>query len=248
MFFFFAVLAVFGTPLGRWLVVLDLRSRPGVRLLAVGVLATIVLGILAGRISGATFADRYTSVVLFPALVIMGYGLTAIGDRRTRQGFVALAVVLGFLATIPNAYISRTGAGQVGAAILAQAHPGDVVAYCPDQLGPAVSRVIDDRFKEIAFPRNSAPEIVNWVNYQQAVNAASPAKFVHHVEALAGPTATVFYVWAPYYQGFGDKCETIQHDLGAWSGHHLSVVVETLKSDTPFEIYEGSILLRIRPN
>ncbi|HXY44574.1 MAG TPA: hypothetical protein VEH29_10330 [Acidimicrobiales bacterium] len=248
MFFFFAVLAIFGTPFGRWLVVLDLRTRPGVRALAAGVLATLVIGILAGRVTGATFADRYTSVVLFPALVIMGYGLTAIGDRRARQGFLAAALVLGFLAAIPNAYISRTGAGTVGAAILAEAHAGDVVAYCPDQLGPAVSRVVGDRFDEITFPRGTPPEIVDWVNYLQVVRSASPAKFVKRVEALAGSKGTVFYVWAPYYNGFGYKCEAIQHDLAVWPGHDLKVVVETLKSDTPFEIYEGSTLERISPN
>jgi len=247
MFFFFAVLAVFGTPFGRWLVVLDLRTRPGVRALAVGVLGTLVLGILAGRVSGATFADRYTAVVLFPALVIMGYGLTSIGDRRTRQAFLAVAVVLGFLAAIPNSYIARTGAATVGAHILAEAHAGDVVAYCPDQLGPAVSRVLGDRFEEIAFPRDSSPEIVDWVNYLQVVRAASPARFVKHVEALAGSKGTVFYVWAPYYNGFGTKCEEMQHDFSLWPGHDLKVVVETLRSDTPFEIYEGSTLIRISP-
>lgn len=248
LFFFFAVLAIFGTPMGRWLVVLDIRTRPGVRALAVAVLATIVLGILAGRIDGATFADRYTSAVLFPALVIMAYGLTAIPDRWTRHGFLAMAIVLGFLAAVPNSYISRTGAGQAGAAIAAEAHGGDVVAYCPDQLGPAVSRVLGDRYQEITYPRGTAPEIVDWVNYLQVVNAASPAAFVHRVESLAGPTGTVFYVWAPGYNGFGLSCQTILRDLVAWPGHHYKVVLQTLKTDTPFEIYEGSTLDRFSPS
>jgi hypothetical protein len=248
LFFFFAVLAVFGTPMGRWLVVLDIRTRPGVRALAVGVLGTIVLGVLAGRIDGATFADRYTSLLLFPALVIMAYGLTSIPDRWTRQGFLAMAIVLGFLAAVPNAYIARTGAGKVGAAIAAEAHPGDVIAYCPDQLGPAVSRVLGDRFREVTFPRGTAPEIVNWVNYLDVVSRASPRRFASHVEALAGATGTVFFVWAPGYNGFGLDCEAIQHDLVDWPGHRYEVVLQALKTDTPFEIYEGSSLDRFSPS
>jgi hypothetical protein len=247
VFFLCAVLAVFGTPLRRWLVVLDIRTRPGVRALAVGVLATLVLGILAGRIGHSTFADRYTSIVFFPALVIVAYGVTTIGDRRTRTGLLAVAIVLGFLAAIPNSYISRTAAGAVGAAILAEAHQGDVIAFCPDQLGPAVSRVLDDRFNEITFPRGAPPEIVNWVNYLQVVKAASPASFVHHVEALAGPSGTVFYDWAPYSNGFGNKCQAMQSDFANWPGHRLDVVVEALKADTAFEIDEGSVLVAVRP-
>ncbi len=247
LFFFFAVLAVFGTPMGRWLVVLDIRTRPGVRALAVGVLATLVVGILAGRIDGSTFADRYTAFVLFPALVIMAYGLTAIPDRRTRHGFLALAVVFGFLAAVPNAYIARTGAGKVGAAIAAQARAGDVVAYCPDQLGPAVSRVLAGRYQEITFPRGDTPEIVDWVNYLQVVNAASTTAFARKVEALAGSSGSVFYVWAPGYNGFGFKCQAILRDLTQWQGHSYKVVLQTLKSDTPFEIYEGSTLDRFSP-
>ncbi len=247
VFFFLAVLALFGTSIGRWLVVLDLRTRPGVRALGVGVVATLVLGILGGRIDGSTFADRYASFLLFPALVALGYGLTAIGDRRARLGLLAVALLFGFLAAVPNVYISRTGAGQVGAAIAARAHSGDVVAYCPDQLGPAVSRVLQGRFDEITFPRDARPEIVDWVNYLKVVGAASPRKFVKRVESLAGTGGSVFYVWAPGYNGYGSKCQTILHDLISWPAHRYKVVLETLKSDTPFEIYEGSTLDSFTP-
>ncbi|MGA2208897.1 MAG: hypothetical protein ABSH30_04595 [Acidimicrobiales bacterium] len=247
MFFFFGVLGVFGAPLNRWLVVLDIRTRPGVRVLAGIVLGTLVLGILAGRIDGSTFADRYTAAVLFPALLVIAYGLTTIGDRRTRIGLLALAVLLGFLAAVPNAFIQRTGAGKVGTAILAEARPGDVIAYCPDQLGPAVSRVLAGRFDEITFPRDSPPEIVDWVDYLKTVAAASTKDFVHKVERLAGASGTVFYVWAPLYNGYGSKCQTILHDLISWPGHHYKVLLNTLKADTPFEIYEGSTLDRFTP-
>jgi hypothetical protein len=248
LFFFLTLLAICGLPLDRWRVVLDLRSRPGVRLLAISVLATIVLGVLTGRLTGSTFADRYTAMIVFPALVIMAYGLTAISDTRTRNGFLAIAVFLGFLAAIPNAFLSRTQAGQVGVAIEARATAHDIVAYCPDQLGPAVSRVLDGRYQEITFPRQTPPEIVDWVNYLNVVRGTPPGPFVTKVEAMAGSTGSVFYVWAPGYTGFAFKCQQIADALARWPRHHQTVVVKALGSDTPFEIYEGETLDRFAPN
>jgi mannosyltransferase len=247
LFFFLAVLAIFGAPLDRWRVVLDLRTRPGVRAIAVGVIASVVLGLLAGRISGTTFADRYTAMIVFPALLCMGYGLAVIGSARVRNGFLAGAVVLGLLCAVPNAFLSRTGAGQVGKAIAAHAAVGDVVGFCPDQLGPAVSRVLGGRYREITFPRDAAPEIVDWVDYRSVVQRAKPGAFAALLEAMAGHTGTVWYVWAPGYAGFGDKCQVIAQELQSWPGHRASVVADTLPSDTPFEIYEGETLDRFRP-
>ena len=56
------------------------------------------------------------------------------------------------------------------------AKPGDIVAFCPDQLGPAVYRVIDDpaQYNMTTFPRGTGPEFVDWVNYAKAVHAARP--------------------------------------------------------------------------
>jgi uncharacterized membrane protein len=247
LFFFLAVLAIFGAPLDRWRVVLDLRTRPGVRAIGLAVVASLVLGLIAGRISGTTFADRYTAMVAFPALVCMAYGLVAIGNSRIRNGILAFAVVLGFLSAVPNAFLARTGAGVVGNLISTQATTGDVVAFCPDQLGPAVSRVLGGRYQEITFPRDTSPEIVDWVNYVSVVHKANPDVFASLIEAMAGRTHTVWYVWAPGYAGFGSKCQDIAADLQRWPGHRGSAAANTLSSDTPFEIYEGESLDRFRP-
>ena len=247
VFFFLALLAVCGVPLDRWRVLLDVRTRPGVRVLAVSVVSTIVFGVLAGRLSGSTFADRYTAMILFPALVVMAYGLTSLNDPRTRNAFLAAAVFLGFLAAVPNAFISRTQAGQVGAAIAAHARPHDVIAYCPDQLGPAVSRVLGDKYQQITFPHETGPQIVDWVNYLQFVRSAKAAPFVKKVEKMAGATGSVWYVWAPSYTGFSFDCQEIADALRLWPGHKQVDVVKALGSDTPFEIYEGEALDRFSP-
>lgn len=80
-FFFFGLLAVFGAPLDRWQVALDLRTRPGVRLLVAVTPGTLVIAIVAARLAGSAFADRYTAVIAFPALAVAAYGLTALEPR-----------------------------------------------------------------------------------------------------------------------------------------------------------------------
>jgi hypothetical protein len=107
--------------------------------------------------------------------------------------------------------------------------------------------VLDGRYREITFPRDSPPEIVNWVDYLSVVQRAKPAAFAALLEAMAGRTQTVWYVWAPGYAGYGGKCQAIAQDLQRWPHHRSSVIANTLSSDTPFEIYEGETLERFRP-
>ncbi|MGD0875134.1 MAG: hypothetical protein ABSA14_09105 [Acidimicrobiales bacterium] len=246
LFGFLALLAIFGAGLDKRRVVLDLRTRPGVRGLGLLSGGTLLIAVIAGKLSGSTFADRYSAVILMPCLLVVAYGVTTLADRRVRQGVVAVAVALGLAASIPNAFLSRTQASQVASAVLASAHRGDVVAYCPDQLGPAVSRELGGRFDEVAFPRASAPEIVDWVDYAATVKHARTSRFVQLLLSRAGRGKVIWYVSAPGYLNFGDDCQVIANDLAATRPQHE--VVGERASDTPFEIFEGESLYRYAPS
>ena len=89
---------------------------------------------------------------------------------------VGLAVVAGLVSSAQNVTTQRTQAGAVAAAINAQAKPGDVIAFCPDQLGPAVYRQIRNpsQYDMITFPRRTGPAIVDWVDYADTVHASGP--------------------------------------------------------------------------
>jgi mannosyltransferase len=242
LFFFLAVLALFGAPIGASRVELELRTRRGVRAVTAVIGATLLVAVVLGKLSRSGFADRYTAVLVLPCLLVVAYGTTAIASVRIRRGITAAAVLLGLGAAIPNAFISRTQAGQVAAAILARAHAGDVVAYCPDQLGPAVSRVLDNRFSEVTYPRRTGPDFVDWVDYAKVNEAASPAGFARYVDGLAG-SHPVWYVSAPGYLTFGTSCQSIAGDLAAARGPGSEVVAQA-PSDTPFEVFEGESLYR----
>lgn len=236
-FFFLLVLALFGAAVDGRHVELDLHTRPGIRLVAAAVLVTLVVAIVAALISGSTFADRYTAIIVFPALLMVAYGFTTLADVRLRGGVLAVMVVFGLVASLSNATHLRTQAGQVAAAITAHGRPGDVIAYCPDQLGPSVSRLVTGPYEQVTFPRDDPPQIVDWVNYEAAVKRASPYAFAQRVRYLADGHA-IWYVMAPAYQGFGNDCADVGIDL-AHMGLHETNYVSPMDVKDPFEIFEG---------
>ena len=172
--------------------------------------------------------------------------MTTLTDHRVRQGVLAVAIALGLAASVPNAFLTRTQAAQVASAVLARAHHGDVIAYCPDQLGPAVSRELGDRFDEIAFPRANPPEIVDWVDYATTVEAREHKQF-REAPVVAGGTETSHLVrlgtGLPQFRErlSGDRQRPRRPASPAR-------IVGERASDTPFEIFEGESLYRYAPS
>ena len=69
------------------------------------------------------------------------------------------------------------------------AKPGDVVAYCPDQLGPdVVAPACPTRsaLKQYTFPTFESPKFVDWVDYEDRNNAASPDAYAHELLRASG--------------------------------------------------------------
>ena len=128
---------------------------------------------------------------------------------------VGLAVVAGLVSSAQNVTTQRTQAGQVAAVLDSKAKPGDIIAFCPDQLGPSVYRQVRDpsQYDMITFPRRTGPAIVDWVDYADAVHAADPNAFADAVYQAAGTGHHIWLVWQPMYQTYGVKCETIATDL-----------------------------------
>ena len=73
--------------------------------------------------------------------------------------------------------------------------PDDLIVYCPDQIGPDVARLLPASLRELTFPRLAPPAYVDWIDYQRAITAASPAAFVAKVASEAG-VHSIWLVWA----------------------------------------------------
>ena len=244
LFFALVGLGLFGIATDRLHIDLDIRTRPMGRPLAIVVAGTLAAAILGGLVTNSAFDARYASVVFIPLILLVALGLTVFRDRHVRAGVLTLAVLLGLGGSVPTITTTRTQAGEVARAIAASGRPGDVVAYCPDQLGPAVDRLLPaGRYQQVTFPRGTGPAFVNWVDYAAAVRAASPVTFARQVETLAAGGHQVFLVWAGGYQSFGTRCEGVVQTLEGDQGYHGTGLVTG--DDTEF--YQPMSLIRLPP-
>ena len=234
-------LGLFGLATDRRHIELDIRTRPLGRPLGWIVLGTLVAAIAGGFLSNSAFDARYASVVFVPVVLLVSIGLTTFLDRRVRNSILGVAIVAGLVASFANITTNRTQAGKVAAAMSTRAQPGDIVAYCPDQLGPAVNRLLPaGRYQQITFPRGTGPTFVNWVDYANASHAGVPATFAGGLEAMAGSTHQIFVVWAPGYQSFGTKCEQIVDILQGDPRYqvHSLVVGNNVQFYQPMYLYQ----------
>ena len=215
IYFAMLALAVFGVGKSYRYIELDLRTQPHSRGVGFVVLGTLFAAIAGGIITSSAFSSRYAAVVFLPFVLLVAYGTTTLLNPKARVIIVGLAVAAGLVSCAQNVTTQRTQANAVATAINAQAKPGDVIAFCPDQLGPAVYRQLQDpsQYDMITFPRETGPAIVNWVDYAQTVGAADPAHFADVVAQRAGTAHHVWLVWQPMYQSYGIKCEQIATDL-----------------------------------
>jgi hypothetical protein len=214
VYFALAGLGLFGVARGAVHIDLDLRTRAAGRAPALALAGTLAAAVVGGYVSRSAFQARYASVVFVPLVLLVALGLATFSDRRIRTGVLAAAVAFGLAGAIPNIWTSRTQAGEVAATLARLGRPGDVVAYCPDQLGPAVNRLLPaGRYRQITFPRGTGPQFVNWIDYGTASARGNPAAFAHQLERVSAPGHQIWLVWAPGYETFGTKCETLETDL-----------------------------------
>ena len=163
----------------------------GPRSLVFVVLGTLFAAIAGGILTSSAFSSRYAAVVFLPFVLLVALGTVTLLNRWVRVIVVGLAVVAGLVSSAQNVTTQRTQANNVAAAINAEAKPGDVIAFCPDQLGPSVYRQIDDpaQYDMLTFPRRTGPAIVDWVDYADAVHRADPNAFAADVVQRAGHDA-----------------------------------------------------------
>ena len=198
---------------------LDLRTRPAARGLGIIVFGTLILAIAAGYLQGSAFSARYASVVFVPLMLLVAMGLRTFLDWRIASALLVAASIFGLATSVTNIWTQRSQAVQVAATLAVAGKQGDVVAYCPDQLGPDASRLLPSgKYQQITFPRGTSPEFVDWVDYAKATASASPKAFAERLEQMSEPNHVIWYVWAPGYQTYGTKCEAIESYLLADKG------------------------------
>jgi mannosyltransferase len=188
-------------------VALVTRPNPRVVSLAGVLVATLILAVGAGAIADAAFVARYAAVVLPLFLILVALGVTVFADRRVVVGILVLVSVAGLLTGYGENMQERTQAVQVAQILNAEAQPGDLVVYCPDQLGPAVDRLLTvPDVNELTFPRAIGPSRVNWVDYIQTIDRTNVEVFAQQMLVDLGANHTLWLVERDGYAGLGGSC------------------------------------------
>ena len=207
------LLALFAVRSAGHRIELDTRTSPTVRWEVAVALGVLVVGAVVGYATDATFQGRYAATVVPLVLLAVAVGLTVVPGRAR---LVAAAVYFGlslFGVAWVN-YFQRTQSAEVASAVAARAEAGDVVVYCPDQLGPAYSRDMPDGLVQLAYPMLESPDLVDWVDYADRNAATDPAAAARKILDRADGHA-VFVVSKSDYQTFGTQCERLVVELGA---------------------------------
>ena len=209
-------LGVFGTGVDGRRVELDLRGRPVGRRLAGVTFGTLLLGVVVGLALRSGYAARYSAVAVVPFLVLAALGAETLLDRRVLTGVVVAALVLGTVTGTPFALKHRTQARVVADELEENGlGDGDVVVYCPDQLGPAVDRELSGgMYDQIVYPTGERPGLVDWVDYAARNEAADPVAFADDL-LRRYDRATIWLVVAGGYKTFEDDCEELAERLRA---------------------------------
>lgn len=221
------MVAVFCRPLSRRFLEVDLWTLPDSRPLLFTFAGTMTLAMLFGYATSSTFVTRYTSVV-FPFFVL----LVALGISRFQWPMIARAViavllVLGTVGAVRTSYVDQRTEARAGAQqLLKTAQPHDVIAYCPDQLGPSMARELAGHgpFDQVTYPKFHRPERVDWVDYAKVLEQASPQAFAQQLNARAG-NRRIYVVWSDGYQRTHHKaCSTVIDALSLLRPIHFELL------------------------
>jgi 4-amino-4-deoxy-L-arabinose transferase-like glycosyltransferase len=190
----------------------DLKGQPTIRWEAAIGAATLVIGTTLTYLSHNAFQSRYASVVVPFFVLVIARGILCFRDARVRALFIVAIVVLGWVGDARNFRVERTSATKVAPIINREGQPGDVVLYCPDQVGPAVHRLLHKGFDEMTYPRLLKPALVDWVDYKAVLRRHKPADVAQQVLDLAGDH-TIWYVSAPGYMTHKHSCDEVSTTL-----------------------------------
>jgi uncharacterized membrane protein len=212
--FTLVLLGVFGETVDGHRVLISLQASRKSRPIAIVFMGTLVLAVACGAVAQAAFVGRYTAAV-FPLFVLLaGLGATKFTDRRVLAAVLAWTTFAGLVVGIGANLSQRTEAGRVASVINKEASPNDVVLYCPDQLGPAVARLLSATVQQYTFPRAAQPQRINWVDYRQAIHAANVQQFAEQILTLAAGH-DIWFVQNPNYPGTEHKCSLLMDWLSA---------------------------------
>jgi hypothetical protein len=210
---------------------LDFHTRSEFLPEAVVVVLTMAISSAVSFATATTYASRYASVLFPPTLLLASAGVACL-PRQMGAGAFALFVGVSLIGARRNVVHQRTEGRLAAEAINTAALPGDVVLFCPDQLGPAFSRAMRTDLDTMVYPTLAGPDRVDWADYGPRNGSSSPERVASAVLVRA-VGHRVFLVWQGGYRTFDDQCETLYRALASARPDPATLVVS--QSDLYFE-------------
>jgi mannosyltransferase len=196
-----------------------------VRILALVTGATLLVGSIGAYITSSAYAPRYASVIAPFFLVVAAVGITRLRPSWVQAVLVGSVGLLAVTSIVHNVGDRRTRADDIAAAITARATADDLVVVCPDQLGPSLSRVLDQRHSRLTvvpYPGAGDPHVVDWRDYAQRNAKADPGTFAKQVLAQADG-APIWVVWNGSYRTLTGQCEALVTAIASVRGYQVGV-------------------------
>jgi hypothetical protein len=210
---------------------------------------TLGVGWATAFASSNTFASRYAAVV-YPLFVLcVAAGIAVVRQPVVTSGLLAVVLALGAFGALGEAGSARSQTESIVTDIAADIRAEDVsepvVIACPDQLGVAVQRQLDQQLDDgsqvIPYPTGGDPRFVDWVDYGVRNEASEPGRFVAELGERLPPDATVYVVLSTTYRTFEGKCEQLLTELGRDRD------VAQLQASAPDDHHEPADLYVLRP-
>jgi mannosyltransferase len=214
-----AVLAVLGRRGTRRTIVIGPPvAREPLRLLGI-VFGVVLVAIVDAMITKQASVPRYTSVVIGLFVVVVAIGIQVLPSQRSRRIVVAALALIGLGVGAATVGQPRTQVGQVAAVLESSSHPGDVVLYCPDQLGPSAARLLAPSLglRQVVYPTFAAPNRVDWVDYAERMSLGDPTQVAADADQLAG-RHTIWLEWSAGYRSVRSACGAVLAQLGVIRG------------------------------
>jgi mannosyltransferase len=188
---------------------------------------TMGLGWVTAYASNNTFASRYAAVV-YPLFVLcVAAGLALIRQTWLTSLLLASVLALSVFGVVGELRFERSQTEPIATDIREDLAANDVgsavVIACPDQLGVALQRQLDQQVGDqigeplevIPYPNAGNPRFVDWVDYGERNEASDPVEFVTRIADRVPTDATIYLVSSPSYRTFEGKCEQLATALSA---------------------------------
>lgn len=225
------------------------RVLPRIRTELLVMAVAMGVGWAAAFATDNTFASRYAAIV-YPLFVLcVAAGLAVVRSALASSLLLVAVLTLSAFGAVGEVRYVRSQTDSIADDILSDVAAHDVgtavVIACPDQLGVALQRQLDQRSDEapvvVPYPGGGDPRFVNWVDYGARNKASDPEEFVIQLGEALPDDATVYLVSSTTYRTFEGKCEQLAATL------NRNRVGTQLQSSRPDDHEEPADLLALRP-